>query len=520
MDAIRIQHLRCLTDTGEIALKPLTVLLGQNSSGKSTFLRFFPLLKQSVEMRTSGPILWYGRLVDFGTYQEAKQRESEEDIIFSFKFPCSSFSIGDVHLSIKLAKNPRNEFTFTRQFNLEMLGHKFTITFNDEQEIESFRFDQVEMLSEKYPHFNFNKSNSLFPNLQEYELRKFFEGKIKEKIQKICNHQLSDQEFRDFYSRISPYQEDAKKRILSYINDVKILKKYTKDWDINTPELQEIYELLLMFDLPYIIPSFKKRLQTFSKQVRYIAPLRFLPERYERIRDLQTDELDPRGENLAMFIYNLSNEDFQNFQEWTMINFDFDLRLVKNAGLVSLEIRTKESEQFINIVDVGSGFSQLLPVIAQLWYISEFKPIIYTTQFGISGQGNLVINNPPKNAKLSIDNDLRLPFIFAIEQPELHLHPRLQGILTDVLVKAIKTAKDNDIDLRLVIETHSKVLVNRLGQLIDKGSISSDDINLVLFELSDDPQKVNVRTTQFNESGYINHWPLGFLDMDLDLDVD
>jgi predicted ATPase len=46
MDSIRIQNLRCLSDTGFIQIKPITVLLGQNSSGKSTFLRVLPLLKQ------------------------------------------------------------------------------------------------------------------------------------------------------------------------------------------------------------------------------------------------------------------------------------------------------------------------------------------------------------------------------------------------------------------------------------------------------------------------------------------
>ena len=77
MDSIRLQRLRCLSDTGEIKIKPITILVGENSSGKSTFLRFFPLLKQSVESRTIGPVLWNGRLVDFGNYKDAHQKHSE-----------------------------------------------------------------------------------------------------------------------------------------------------------------------------------------------------------------------------------------------------------------------------------------------------------------------------------------------------------------------------------------------------------------------------------------------------------
>ena len=60
MKAVQIQNLRGLTDTGEIPLKLINVLVGANSSGKSTFLRLFPLLKQGFGARKSGPILWYG----------------------------------------------------------------------------------------------------------------------------------------------------------------------------------------------------------------------------------------------------------------------------------------------------------------------------------------------------------------------------------------------------------------------------------------------------------------------------
>ena len=48
---IRIENLRSLKDTGFVELRPLTLLLGANSSGKSTFLRSFPLFTQSVNKK-------------------------------------------------------------------------------------------------------------------------------------------------------------------------------------------------------------------------------------------------------------------------------------------------------------------------------------------------------------------------------------------------------------------------------------------------------------------------------------
>jgi len=47
MDSIRLINYRGLEDTGTVEIKPLTFLLGANSSGKSSFLKILPLLKQS-----------------------------------------------------------------------------------------------------------------------------------------------------------------------------------------------------------------------------------------------------------------------------------------------------------------------------------------------------------------------------------------------------------------------------------------------------------------------------------------
>ncbi len=74
MDGIQIKNLRRLVDTGLVKLKPITLLVGANSSGKSTFLRVLPLFKQSVNAKIIGPILWYGREVDFGSYSTALRK--------------------------------------------------------------------------------------------------------------------------------------------------------------------------------------------------------------------------------------------------------------------------------------------------------------------------------------------------------------------------------------------------------------------------------------------------------------
>ena len=82
-----VKNLRCLTDTGIVPIKPITLLVGRNSSGKSTFLRAFPLLRQSVEAPRESPILWYDpQFVDFGSFADAvNHRADDGSITFRFR---------------------------------------------------------------------------------------------------------------------------------------------------------------------------------------------------------------------------------------------------------------------------------------------------------------------------------------------------------------------------------------------------------------------------------------------------
>ncbi|MGK7933279.1 MAG: AAA family ATPase [Microcystaceae cyanobacterium] len=487
MDSIRLQHLRCLTDTGEIALKPMTILLGQNSSGKSTFLRFFPLLKQSVEARTSGPILWYGRLVDFGTYQEAKQKGLDEDIIFSFKFKYLFFwtpdkEPEDVYIELCLSENSSKQLTIARYLILKIDDKKIQINFDENQQIESFIINNINFLN--LDNEELIKSEELFKTDYFFTIRQFYLANTNLVADDNAQRMKNSNVFKIHKNSLSKLPE-----ILPLI-DLSELSQNQKDFFLNYISIP-ILELITHID---------RRLSRLAQNVKYFEPARDTAQRYYRTQDLAVDEIDPKGQNLAMFLRNLKEEELKKFQEWTLSNFGFELIITSSMSLISLNIKPKDSKDYYNIADTGFGFSQILPIITQLWFTTKL----------------LQSKTRSDNSNVNLES----PVIFAIEQPELHLHPRLQGILTDVLVNSIKVAKENEIDLRLVIETHSKVLVNRLGQLIDKGTISSDDINLVLFEPSDDPQKVNVRTTQFNESGFIDNWPLGFLDMDLDLDVD
>ncbi len=88
---IRIENLRSLKDTGFVELRPLTLLLGANSSGKSTFLRSFPLFTQSVNKKLRGALSWFDdSLVDFGDFMKQrliiKRKKMEKRYDFLIKY--------------------------------------------------------------------------------------------------------------------------------------------------------------------------------------------------------------------------------------------------------------------------------------------------------------------------------------------------------------------------------------------------------------------------------------------------
>lgn len=90
MKSIGVKNLRSLKDIGMVEIKPITVLVGKNSSGKSSFLRLFPLLKQTLEAKTAEPILWYGKYVDFGDYDLSRTHSETADIELRFDLELSN----------------------------------------------------------------------------------------------------------------------------------------------------------------------------------------------------------------------------------------------------------------------------------------------------------------------------------------------------------------------------------------------------------------------------------------------
>lgn len=143
-------------------------------------------------------------------------------------------------------------------------------------------------------------------------------------------------------------------------------------------------------------------------------------------------------------------------------------------GRQSYEVKvcTKGSDDMVDLPDVGFGISQVLPVLVQLFYA-------------------------PANS------------IILMEQPEIHLHPRAQAVLADVMIDAIMSSENGkERNIQLIIETHSEHFLRRLQRRIAENVLPNDYFSAYFANINAKPTRLDA--LQIDLFGNITNWPEDF----------
>ena len=117
----------------------------------------------------------------------------------------------------------------------------------------------------------------------------------------------------------------------------------------------------------------------------------------------------------------------------------------------------------------GTGFAPK-PSLARLVEVKSLTP---------SGAVNIVAEGFGSNTLIQLLHQLILADEGAtvlIEEPEIHLHPKAQADLAEVLAETAKAE-----DKQIIMTTHSEHLVERLLLLVAEGTLSSDDVAIYSF---------------------------------------
>lgn len=532
MKAIRLRSIRSLGDTGFVELRPLTILVGKNSSGKSTFLRILPLLRQSIEARTTGPIQWYGDYVDFGGFEEtlsrfARSREMRIDLElqlncqgvhrrmmsprFGYYYSRRPPKLDPVSCRVTLAVVPDPKDNSVAQFRsiaVTAAGHDIQIDIGGAGRVGKILINGREPFAESYSEFRL-RPGGLLPVLQRQR--------------RAARHpQASYSTSRAIYDRSFAIEQLVAELDPMFHGNTKLIKRYAvtqnlwfgsendiitqlqqikwpgKRWrqqvaglKLSDRRFQRIRDLVVANSIGAVLEQLDAHLWTFAGGVRYAKPIRAAAERYYRQQGLAVDEVDSAGSNLAMFLRSLNDRERQDFQQWTLDELGWKIVSRFAGGHVTLRIETAKGAEY-NLADVGFGFSQVLPVLIQLW--------------------------AAQHPRLGRRQQRPGPLTLAMEQPELHLHPSFQAKLADVLAGAVKASKRNDGSLTLVVETHSETIVSRVGEWVTAGDIDAQDVGIFIFDSVGDGLST-VTMAEFDSGGYLTNWPFGFFDPDERHDV-
>lgn len=524
MLAFGVRNLRRLRDTGLLRIAPITILVGRNSSGKSTFLRSFPLLRQSTVTRTSSPILWYGDLVDFGAFDgSVYNNDIERDITFCFRVhvPTSQQNrftarsersynafegkTVEVEYSIKYMSEGKTRIS-NCAINCRESTDRFSIAFDDSHPgkirqivhngddisrrfpLDGLRVTTADVFFDIYSEAVSAPPRDYLANYLQLSNVKTLLRKPLKNVDNDVLHAMahillsSDHLGQDVFTRSARYQyvhgnREAVSTAVKQLFDGKDFKNLYDEFEY----IRKINSLVPLINL------LSAMLRDTISSSLYIQPVRGSSHRFYRYQELSVSEIEPDGRNFPMFLNSLDESLREDFSQWVESVFDFGVKIRPFEGHISVVV--SKSGRDINIVDTGYGISQILPVLGQIWWAQKRSTSRYR-----HNQKNVILT---------------------IEQPELHLHPAHQALIADAVVNLLKKQSDRagHADLTLIIETHSESFINRIGALIGSKDIQSDSVEIIVFEASkDDEYATDVRVASFNDKGYLVNWPYGFFE--------
>ena len=517
-----LKNFKSFKDIGYINLKPLTIICGVNNSGKSSLIQSLLLLSQSISNIEEVSELPFIRLPNLFKYEDTKYKTA---ILFEGeKCHLSDYS----NVLNKYTKEKEIHFSFGYQ------DIKFLVTFMNISEgsvleafIKEFILEGKDYKLKVFANFD---SNNRILNYSCLIIRMSFKDFLSnspfEFIMSIEGEKEIDQIYIDNYTienihikfngfipqRLILPVKDLLVQIdnifKEYSGENKKLKSIKKSIDRNSKflfyRLRDVSEkeglhanqaILNFKDLAFIL--------TFFNNIHYIGPLRDEPHRYYQFFDIRELNVGNKGQNAPQILTLQADSEIPAFKIFEIKNnqisfSDFeceDLTLQKGLskwfdilGLPDINPKLVEKILFkimvdllkkdsnVSLQDVGFGISQILPV-----YIESLR--------------------------------MNKEHFLILEQPEIHLHPKMQSNLADFLLCMMLSEKN------FIVETHSEYLINRICLRIaqDQKNILKDMISIVFVDPPEMSEEKGFEGSKINKIalskyGEIENWPIGFFD--------
>lgn len=217
--------------------------------------------------------------------------------------------------------------------------------------------------------------------------------------------------------------------------------------------------------------------------VYYLGPTRVHPQRLYHWEGTHPDSVGQTGEDMIASLLNArvdqrttsyegQNVPIEERISWWLqemdLGYSFSIKRTSTGRDRDYDVLIQKAPNSakVTLADMGYGLSQFLPVMVHCYYAPEGSTLI-------------------------------------LEQPGIHLHPKVQSQLADLLIEVITERK-----LQILVESHSEHLLNRLQRRIAEKKISVD--KTALYFCRNDKGVSNIERLKMDEFGNIANWPENF----------
>ena len=420
----QIENFKAFAGPVNIPIKPITLIFGANSSGKSSIFQSLLMLKQTLQegKDSNVSLLPRGNIVDLGSFREFIHNHNITHS-FSFKMTFSTpkeicqysgidWPFNDIHPNVEtleksigsetiglrvtfsldskslnivvsridlfIGDNPNSIITYeigeknergSNIYNFKgNFDHKYWHTYwkcfdeEDPEALEKTYFD-LDSLIEKFKEMS-DKEKEAFLNLLKEQPKKDAQN----------NKEGNDK------SKDEPKKSTGFKRALEiykslFVNDHLLLQGFLPDL-LNNTDLQHLVWHTLEAEESRDVSLFAftagNSIKKLLNDIEYIAPLREYPERFYIYGGNPLESVGSSGKMVFDVLFNNPelldkvNDEFKRF------GTDYELRLspyMKDKSETSEvfvpELFNKSTGVAASFRDVGFGFSQVLPVIVQ-----------------------------------------------------------------------------------------------------------------------------------------------------------
>ena len=164
-------------------------------------------------------------------------------------------------------------------------------------------------------------------------------------------------------------------------------------------------------------------------------------------------------------------------------------------GLLLKVYRSSLDKKGVLLADMGYGITQLFSILLQIEEMimsalfEKFKSIAITKDMNKIGAYRIIGGYEETPFE---------PRTVAIEEPEIHLHPKYQSLLAEMLYEAYK-----DYNIQFIIETHSEYLLRKIQTLVGAKKLVPEEVSMIYVEDDEEVAKgaPKVRRIRVKEDG-------------------